>query len=92
VTFAFTAGEKFGGASDETTRVALEAISLATAEEKKLIAQEKAAKKAAFDSEYDVGEIRSQTPEEQAWDGLRVCLSLDCYKAWGGCCVCTNLP
>lgn len=47
---------KFGASTDETTRVAMEAISLATDEEKKRIAAEKAAKKAAFDSEYDVGE------------------------------------
>lgn len=57
------AGEVFGaGPSDETTRTALEAIQLAQQAqqgERQRMAQLKAAKKAAFDSEYDTGTIRS---------------------------------
>ena len=45
-------GEKFGGSSDAATAAAMRAIQDAAHARN----AEKAAKKAAFDSEYDVGE------------------------------------
>lgn len=54
-------GEVFGAASgDETTRKALEAINQAQQaqqQERQKLAELKAAKKAAFDSEYDTGAV-----------------------------------
>lgn len=53
----FVAGEKFGADGDAATKTALQAIQDAAAEETKQRLAEKAAKKAAFNAEYDVGEL-----------------------------------
>lgn len=53
------AGVKFG-AGDDVTAVALQAIKSAGKEEEKDRIAEKAAKKAAFDSEYDVGATQTR--------------------------------
>jgi len=50
-------GEKFGGEADAATATAMQAIR----DEAKARNADKAAKKAAFDSEYDVGEHTSPT-------------------------------
>lgn len=50
-----TAGEKFGADGDQTTATAMQAIKDAAGEEERQRQAEKAAKKAAFNSEYDVG-------------------------------------
>ena len=50
-------GEKFGADGDAATATALQAIQDAAAEETKQRLAEKAAKKAAFNAEYDVGEL-----------------------------------
>ena len=49
------AGEKFGADGDQATATALKAIQDAAAHEAKQRLAEKAAKKAAFNAEYDVG-------------------------------------
>ena len=49
------AGEKFGADGDQATATALKAIQDAAADEAKHRLAEKAAKKAAFNAEYDVG-------------------------------------
>lgn len=49
------AGEKFGADGDQATATALKAIQDAAADEAKQRLAEKAAKKAAFNAEYDVG-------------------------------------
>lgn len=54
-------GERFAGSSDPATRAAAAAIRAAEAEE---LAEQRRAKKAAFDAEYDAG----------AGMGLRVCV------------------
>ena len=54
MSLAARAGVKFG-AGDDVTATALNAIKSAGKEELKDRIAEKAAKKAAFDSEYDVG-------------------------------------
>lgn len=46
------AGERFAGSSDPATRAAAAAIRAAEAEE---LAEQRRAKKAAFDAEYDAG-------------------------------------
>ena len=51
------AGEKFGADGDAATSTAMKAIQDAAAEEAKQRLSEKAAKKAAFNAEYDVGEL-----------------------------------
>ena len=51
------AGEKFGADGDAATSTAMKAIQDAAAEEGKQRLAEKAAKKAAFNAEYDVGEL-----------------------------------
>lgn len=51
------AGEKFGADGDAATSTAMKAIQDAAAEEAKQRLAEKAAKKAAFNAEYDVGEL-----------------------------------
>ena len=51
------AGEKFGADGDAATSTALKAIQDAAAEETKQRLAEKAAKKAAFNAEYDVGKL-----------------------------------
>ena len=49
------AGERFAGSSDPATRAAAAAIKASAEEE---LAEQRRAKKAAFDSEYDQGETR----------------------------------
>ena len=51
------AGERFGADGDAATSTAMKAIQDAAAEEAKQRLAEKAAKKAAFNAEYDVGEL-----------------------------------
>ncbi len=50
-------GEKFGADGDQTTATAMKAIQDAAADEAKQRLAEKAAKKAAFNAEYDVGKL-----------------------------------
>ena len=60
------AGQKLGADGDKATAAAMQALQ----DEAKALQAEKAAKKAAFDAEYDVGELIS---------GLqRPCCSLQC--------------
>lgn len=51
------AGEKFAADGDAATSTAMKAIQDAAAEESKQRLADKAAKKAAFNAEYDVGEL-----------------------------------
>ena len=51
----YLAGEQFGADGDQATATALKAIQDAAADEAKQRLAEKAAKKAAFNAEYDVG-------------------------------------
>lgn len=51
------AGKKFGADGDQTTATAMKAIQDAAADEAKQRLAEKAAKKAAFNAEYDVGRL-----------------------------------
>ena len=51
------AGERFGADGDKTTATAMKAIQDAAADEAKQRLAEKAAKKAAFNAEYDVGRL-----------------------------------
>ena len=65
------AGEKFGADGDQATATALKAIQDAAADETKQRLAEKAAKKAAFNAEYDVGE---SSPSQSARPYSRTCI------------------
>ena len=57
------AGENFGDDGDAATATAMKAIQEAAAEEGKQRLAEKAAKKAAFNAEYDVGKLQTPGPK-----------------------------